>query len=504
MKHDEGIQVSVTIPAIASLDDDEMPGIVPHHDGRWSKQTKQLLADFDTQKLDLNRGWASTWTEWCCPCCKRHKRQIVRMTPGGVLLCHLERHHDHLDDFVKKLFEEILSRSDDPEIRVQISRAEGALRPLVERFESNLICADCNLADGRVKRELRDEIEPHFTFTPSEIADFITIQHNRQHEVDFERARAIWSDVRDDFSDRVDFAKRMAKRIANGRHKREVAPGRKLHGQAQTKEICFRLLGKQLPDIHRLHLGEDIEARSVARDGVGKATKPNRMQKGKAPTDAEFEVLDKEQSATNKHWRYAGDDWKCACCGRAKREICRQSNRGKWTARIHRFEGFDIEDDTEQLWRRRLDGAGDIVISEPKYELICQDCREIVTKQRQRRADLDARALTLENLRELANPATVNVTHEVNFESIEEMINKNSSLLDAIAEFEDHQRRATDARIKQIRLKKAGCSALEARDLIGYEIAKARNWELEEGDDHADWLLAEAARLGSNKGQEVV
>ena len=52
------------------------------------------------------------------------------------MLCHLELHHDHLDDLVKKLFEEILSCCDNPEIRVQISRAEGALRPLVERFES--------------------------------------------------------------------------------------------------------------------------------------------------------------------------------------------------------------------------------------------------------------------------------------------------------------------------------------------------------------------------------
>lgn len=495
MKHDEGFQVTVTIPAIASLDDDEMPSIVPHHDGRWSKQTKQLLADFDTQKLDLNRGWASTCTEWCCPCCKRHKRQIVRMTPGGVLLCHLERHHDHLDDFVKKLFEEILSRCDDPEIRVQISRAEGALRPLVERFESALICADCNLADGRVKRELRDEIEPHFTFTPSEIADFITIQHNRQHEVDFERARAIWSDVKDDFSDRVDFAKRMAKRIANGRHKREVAPGRKLHGQGQTKEICFRLLEKQLPDIHRLHLGEDIEARSVARDGVGKATKPNRMQKGKAPTDAEFEVLDKEQSATNKLWRNAGDDWQCACCGRSKREVCRQSIRGKWTARIHRFEAFELETDPEQLWRRRLDGAGDIVISMPQYELICQDCRGIIAQLRQRRADLDARALTLENLRELANPAATNVAHDVDFERAEELVAKNSTLLDAISEFEEHQRRAIDLQIEILRLKMTGRSETKARDLIGFEIAKARDWEPEEGDEHADWLLEEATRF---------
>ena len=494
----KGNQVSIAIPDIASLGDDDMLAIVPFRDGRWSSQTKELLAQFGTQKLDLNRGWASTWTEWSCPCCKRHKRQIVRLTPGGVLLCHLELHHDHLDDLVKRLFEEILSCCDNPEIRVQISRAEGALRPLVERFECALICADCNLADGRVKRELRDEIEPHFTFTPSEIADFITVSDNRVHEVDFERARAIWKKEKEGLVDRVDFARRMAARIAKGRHLREVAPGQKMQGQPQARDILFRLCQEEVPDIHSLHLGAAIETRSVARDGVGGTQRPAKQKNVKPPTNAEFAMLDSEQSAKSKHWRDAGDAWRCPCCGRTKKEICRRSNRGKWTARIHRFEGFDIEVDAEQLWRRRLDGAGGIVISEPKYELICQDCREIVAKQRQRRADLDARALTLENLIELVNPATLNVAHSVNFESVEEMINKNSSLLDAIAEFEDHKRRATDARIKQIRLMKAGRSASEARDLIGYEIAKVRNWELDDGDDHADWLLAEAARLGPN------
>lgn len=494
----KGIQVSIAIPDIATVDDDDMSAIVPYRDGRWSNQTKELLAKFGTQKLDLNRGWAATWTEWSCPCCKRHKRQIVRLTPGGVLLCHLELHHDHLDDFVKKLFEKILTCCDDPEIRVQISRAEGALRPLVERFECALICSDCNLADGRVKREFRNEIEPHFTFTPSEIADFITIRDNQQHEVNFERARAIWTKAKEDFLDRVDFATRMAKRIANGRHKREVSPGRKLHVQPQAKDIFFRLLEMQLPDIHRLHLGEAIEARSVARDGVGRADKTGKLKKGKPPTDAEFASLDAEQAAQSKLWRKAGNDWQCACCGRSKREIFRRSNRGKWTAKIHQLEGFELETDPEQLWRRRLVGAGDIVISAPKYELICQDCRGIVAQLRQRRADLDARALTLEDLRELADPATTNVDHDVDFEQAEKMIAENASLLNAINEFEAHKRRATGIWIEFLRLKMAGYSEAEARGLIGFEIAKTQYWEPEEGDDHADWLLEEAARFGPN------
>jgi len=35
----------------------------------------------------------------------------------------------------------------------------------------------------------------------------------------------------------------------------------------------------------------------------------------------------------------------------------------------------------------------------------------------------------------------------------------------------------------------------KARDIIGYELAKAHSWDLDEVDAHAHWLLAEANRL---------
>jgi hypothetical protein len=35
----------------------------------------------------------------------------------------------------------------------------------------------------------------------------------------------------------------------------------------------------------------------------------------------------------------------------------------------------------------------------------------------------------------------------------------------------------------------------QARDIIGYEYAKANDIDLEEGDEYVDWLLDEAVRL---------
>lgn len=492
-------KVTILIPDIAKLDDEGMRAIAPIRDGRWSEQTKSLLAEFETQKLDLNGGWAATWIGWSCPCCKRSKRQIARVTPRGVLQCHLELHHDHLDDFLKRRFSEINPPSDEPDRRIQVSHAEAALRQLVERFERTLVCLDCNLADARVKLALREEIEAHFTFTPSEIAKFITVRDNQLHDVDFASARSIWTNAKEDFDDRVNFAERIAKRVANGRHSREIATGQKLQSQLQTRDICFQLCAEQLPNIHSLHLGEAIEARSVARDGVGGKSKPFDRQLGLAPTDAEFASIDAEQVSTNKHWQDAGETWECPCCRRTKRDICRRSNRGVWTAKIQLFEEFEIETDPEQLSWRRQNGAGDIVISAPKRELICQDCRGIVTQLRQQKAGLDARALTLDDLRGLAAVPAKNITHDVDITRAEEIVAEKEALLDAIAEFEAHQRLTTKIWIEHKKLLKVGLSDAQARDQIGYELVKMRDWDFEEGIDLVDWLLEEAARLRNLK-----
>jgi hypothetical protein len=100
----ESVFVTVEIPAVEQLLDEDLAALAHMRDGRWSAQTKALLERFGTTKLDLNSGWASTWTRWSCPCCRREKGQIARLSSGGVLLCRLEFHHDHLADFAKRIF----------------------------------------------------------------------------------------------------------------------------------------------------------------------------------------------------------------------------------------------------------------------------------------------------------------------------------------------------------------------------------------------------------------
>ena len=490
-----GIEAVIRIPNIETLADDELAEIAHMRDGRWSAQTRALLKRFGTTKLDLNSGWASTWTPWSCPCCQREKPQIARVSPGGVLLCRLEYHHDHIGNLAKRIFRERNPRSEEQDVNIQVSRAKDALMPLIERFESTLICIDCNLAEGRAKLELSREIDADFTFAPSEIATFITVAANRTHEIDVEKARNAWQAAKGDFADRIDFATRMAQRIAGGRHRRAVAPGQRLLGPIQERDIVYRLFAAAVAPGYRHRLGALIEARSVCNDSAGQSPKPKRKALVRPPTDTEFAAVEVAQGET-KTWVQAGPDWLCPCCGRSKREICRKSNRGKWTAHIHRVVEYVPEDDEESLTRRRADVVSQIIIGSYRNVLICHDCRNVSAELQRRRAGLSEQSLTLDDLRELVEGATPHSPHEIDFERAAALAVANAPLMEAIDDFQDHRTRAVEALADLKHMKKLmGWSSSKAREIIGYEIAKAKGWELQEGDDHAVWLLAEAHRL---------
>lgn len=491
----KAIEVVIQIPDIEALADDELDEVAHMRDGRWSPQTRALQERFGATKLDLNSGWASTWRLWSCPCCRREKSQIARVSLGGVLLCRLEFHHDHISDLGKRIFRERNPRSEDRDTNIQVSRAKDNLMPLVERFEPTLICIDCNLAEGRAKLELANEIDANFTFTPSEIASFITVADNRTHEIDVDSARGAWLSARADFADRIDFAMRMAQRIASGRHRREVAPGQRFLGPIQERDIIYRLFAAAVPPGYQHRLGMLIETRSVSNDSAGQSPKPKRKAIVRPPTDSEFAAVEAAQGET-KTWVLVGPDWLCPCCNRSKREICRKSNRGRWTARIHRIVEYVPEDVEESLARRRLDATSQIIISSRHTVLICHDCRNVSAELQRRRAGLSEQSLTLDDLRELVEGATPHSQHEIDFERATTIAVANAVLMEAIADFHDHQTRALEALADLKYLMKAtDCSTSKARDIIGYEIAKARGWEIHEGDDHAEWLLAEARRL---------
>jgi hypothetical protein len=115
--------------------------------------------------------WAEVGDGWICPACGRNKFQIMRWTtrfPGKLgafkdWIALLHRHHDHSQGFM--------------------SRNRG-------RFPETVICDQCNSSDGAVKRKFK--LPSEFSFSPREIAEFISATPHGKHKIDFDRALRVY------------------------------------------------------------------------------------------------------------------------------------------------------------------------------------------------------------------------------------------------------------------------------------------------------------------------
>lgn len=129
------------------------------------------IEDFEGHDgLHYKNLWKEVGNNWFCPSCFRSKYQIMRWAKrfpnsknafmGWVAPLH--KHHDHSAPYM---------------------RTHG-------RFPMTVICDQCNAADGAAKRVLR--LPRNFSFSPSEIRQFVTTTPHGKHKIHFEVAQAIY------------------------------------------------------------------------------------------------------------------------------------------------------------------------------------------------------------------------------------------------------------------------------------------------------------------------
>lgn len=142
-------EVSLRLPNILKLSDQEMQQHFAILDGRWSAQTKHLVSSHKASGLSLNRSWALVRQGWRCPCCERDKTCLVRLSPKGILLARLEEHHDHFREWIDRAFDARFGRPRN--LPPEALHVESSAHVMMERFSNELICSDCNAADGQIK-----------------------------------------------------------------------------------------------------------------------------------------------------------------------------------------------------------------------------------------------------------------------------------------------------------------------------------------------------------------
>lgn len=475
---------------LETASDDELNSHLPRWDGVWSLQTRQLVRQLQATGVDLNDSWASTPQGWICPCCHRSKPELVRLTATGIMLCHLEWHHDHLRDRGKAILRARNPLTEGPD-RVPLLRVIELCKGLFERFHEVLVCQDCNAAEGQAKLMLRGVVDRDFSFSPGEIAGFIKASPNAPHVVDAGVAEATWEKVRADFEDLVGFAGLMAERIAAGRHRKPGLPPHLSRGPT-AEAILFQLAEGAGEWASPYRLVSTLSARSVRRQGaMSTGGKPRRAI---APTDAEFAEYDARQDATTQ-WRRAPKDWRCAACDRDRRQIMRRSNSGGWTGKLHGFEDYIPETNEVSRWRRGVGDITAVVFGGHAKVTICGDCRHIITDVKTREPHLTEASWSLAELRDLVAGAAPNTRHAVPLEDAIALARSNSEREEAATDYALHRAEARRARsYVEARQRRDHCTVDEALFTLTWDAGDSDE-ENAAYEERWRWLLDEARRL---------
>ena len=125
--------------------------------------------------------YAALAADWTCPGCGRNTYQVLRWTmrfpkspnrfEGWAAGYHT--HHDHSTNYYR------YALTDRPKTP--------------PRFPDTIICEQCNSADGMAKRKLK--LPSAFSFSPSEIRQFVSATPHGFHQTDYAKAQAIFDQL---------------------------------------------------------------------------------------------------------------------------------------------------------------------------------------------------------------------------------------------------------------------------------------------------------------------
>jgi hypothetical protein len=412
------------------LSDDEMQWHFGDRDGRWSRQTKAALQRSGAKRLDLNRNWALTRQIWSCSGCGRSKDECFRISKKGILLAKLELHHDHMRDLVWPRAGELLG--EDWRDRIPgTGEMLGLVRELTSRFSEAMVCSECNAADGKAKK-LVGEVDRRFTFTVSEIRQFVIPQAGADHGIDAAKARAIWEAQRGGFEMRLRLLDTLILEIGAGRlaHDREGWPGIvPMQEQLGSQQAIWKAFCEQVRGNDRRSELSGLQAefltRSVSLDSQ-RLDEPRAVLPALVPTDDQYASY--SDPVSPKTWAAAAEDWECACCGRRKREIVRMGKKGRWSGGVRSLRVLVEEADPDSIARRKRLFPGyrnEFWVGDSYSVEVCSDCSDVSRDARQRDRSAPDGHLRLEDIRDALEEVRPHSGHVADYARVRERMQVN-------------------------------------------------------------------------------
>jgi rubredoxin len=302
---------------VASVESGEVDSI----DGVMSPSSRAIAERLGTTNFDMNSWWLETPQTWTCPACGRNKLDIARVNTKGEAMCWLVEHHDHMQDVLKKRFQELSVQRE--AVVADHHSEEFAKRSasMISAYENALICMDCNNADAEAKKAVRAPAA--FSFSPNELRRIVIPNANKMVGVNQEMAKSIWVELKETFELRMKIANRIAEIAANNEHWFQAGEWAKRPSVVHSRASDF-VSSRGAFGVFDLLRGPK---KKIARplDAWRKVT-----HKPPSPGPTPTEIDHAGQVGSPKQWHAIPTSWQCPGCGRDKRSIVRKNKLGEW------------------------------------------------------------------------------------------------------------------------------------------------------------------------------
>lgn len=303
------------------LQDQDLVGL----DSEFSGRSKALVERFGAQGFDLNKWWVYTPHSWVCPCCKRSKPDIVRLNQHGYLTGHLHEHHDHMADFVKDEFVKASESLETPVADALAQRFVVRTAFALSAYDPTVICSDCNAADAKAKALVKAHKD--FSYSPAEIAQFVNVAPNCEHQINIEVARQLWAECQPVFATRVRMVSAIARIGASNKHWYQPS--------AETAKKTERVAEHWIDKYNLKALSYDPLRLLYSTNKFSGSQDRWRMRKRLGaqhpPSHGELQHL---INISGHRWTDTADCWLCPICRRTKFQCVRKSNANVWSFQV--------------------------------------------------------------------------------------------------------------------------------------------------------------------------